>query len=109
MSPSSNWPGHHPSKLVYTGSSPVGDTMIKNGEIMFTGLIAQNNETGHYIHRKLESYLPIPGERLRLVRSRNFNDAKVFSSMEEWKNFLGEDFSSFVFAKVNLVARLEIV
>lgn len=83
--------------------------MIKNGDVISSGLLAQNNETGHYIYKSLTNYPPIPGERLRLVWTRRFEDAKIFSSLEEWAKFLGEDFKSFTFVEVRLVAKLEIV
>jgi hypothetical protein len=83
--------------------------MIKNGDVITSGLLAQNDETGQYIHKNLKSYPPIPGEKLRLVWTNRFEDAKILPNLEEWEKFLGKEFFVFMFVEVQLVARLEIV
>jgi hypothetical protein len=92
-----------------TGSSPVGDTMIKAGDIISHGFIAQNNESGRYIHNSLLEYPPTPGARVRDVWTHNFTNAKVLSTLEEWEKLLGDDFSVFNFAEIKLVVKFEFV
>ena len=95
--------------LVYTGSSPVGDAMIKAGDIISRGFIAQNNESGRYIHNSLLEYPPIPGTRVHNVWTHNFTNAKVLSTLEKWEKLLGDDFSAFNFAEIRLVAKFEFI